>query len=66
MLSQLRTLLVHQDGLKWGGSERTNIVLAEQSYELTTKSEQEMCQANSPFPSRWCQRHTVVSFVLRG
>jgi len=33
MLSQLRTLLVHQAGLKWGGSVRTNIVLAERSYE---------------------------------
>jgi len=33
MLSQLRTLLVHQAYLKWGGSETTNIVLVEQSYE---------------------------------
>jgi len=33
MLSQLRTLLVHQAGLKWGGSEWTNIVLEEQTYE---------------------------------
>lgn len=34
MLSQLRTLLVHQACLKWGGSKRTDIVLEEQSYEV--------------------------------